>query len=450
MLKKLSPLQLLILGYLVIIFIGTVLLLLPFSRRGDLNFTDASFTSTSALCVTGLIVKDTAHFFTPLGKIIILLLLQIGGIGYMTIATLLLFMFFGKTSLKFRITAIQSYPKLTFSSLKSFFKTIMAITFTLEALGSLILFFSFNKMYPIQRAIFYSIFNAVSAFSNAGFSTFAESLMKFKENYIIILTVALLIISGGVGFYVYIDIYHRYIKKDKKRLSLHTKTVLITTFLLLFTGTILFLISEYTESLQNLSLKSKILQAFFQSVTTRTAGFNTIAQSKLSPFGAILSMFFMFIGGSPGGTAGGIKTTTIAAVILWQFSYIKRRDNATLLNYRIPEEQIKKAFSIFILSGFTVLFGSLIIAMTERAGIKTYGLAPYLFEILSAFGTVGLSYGSFKTPFVSLTHDFTILGKWIIILIMLIGKVGVLSLAFSLIESKKERIEYPEGNYVVG
>ncbi len=450
MLKKLSPLQLLILGYLVFITSGSILLLFPFSHRGHLSFTDAFFTSTSAVCVTGLIVKDTANFFTPAGKLIILFLLQIGGIGYMTVATLLLFILRGKTSLKFRITATQSFPELTFSSLKSFFKTIVIITFAFETFGTLILFTVFRGIYPPSKALFYALFNSVSAFCNAGFSTFAESLVNFRENPVVVLTIAFLIISGGIGFYIYIDIYHRYIKKSKKRVSLHTQSVFITTFILIAGGTVLFLFSEYKNALYGLTFKSKVLQAFFQSVTTRTAGFNTIDQSRLSPFGILLSMFLMFVGGSPGGTAGGIKTTTILAVLLWQLSYIKGKENTTLINYKIPERQVKKAFSVFILSGLTVLSGSLLIAIFEHNGIRAHGLTPYLFEIFSAFGTVGLSFGSFKAPYVSLSHDFTLPGKWIIILIMLTGKVGVLSLAFSMIGPRKEQIEYPEGHYVVG
>jgi len=450
MFKKLSPLKILIIGYVGFITFGAVLLLLPFTHRGHLGFTDAFFTSTSAVCVTGLIVKDTANFFTPIGKLIILFLLQIGGIGYMTVATLLLFFFKGKTSLKFRSAAVQSFPELTFSSLKSFFKTVIIITFTLESLGTILVFLAFAHRFAYPKALFYSLFNSVSAFCNAGFSTFAESLVNFRENPLVVLTIAFLIIGGGIGFYVYIDLYHRYIKKDKKRLSLHTRSVFLMTFILLLGGTLLFLFSEYNSAIRGLSIKSKILQAFFQATTTRTAGFNTIDQSKLSPFGALLSMFLMFVGGSPGGTAGGIKTTTILAVILWQFSYIKGREKVYIAGYKIPEKQIKKAFSVFLLSGITVLFGTLAIALTEHAGIRNHGFMPYLFEIFSAFGTVGLSFGSFNTPFVSLSHDFTILGKWIIILIMLIGKVGALSLAFSMIDFRKEQIEYPEGHYVVG
>ncbi len=450
MLKKLSAVQLLILGYLLFILIGSLFLLLPSAHRGNLNFTDAFFTSTSAVCVTGLIVKDTAHFFTPFGKLVILFLLQIGGIGYMTVATLLLFILRGKTSLKFRITATQSFPELTFSSLRSFFKTVLFITFFLEALGTLLLYSGFRGLYSPQNALFYSLFNSVSAFCNAGFSTFAESLVNFRENALIILTIAFLIIAGGIGFYVYIDIFSKYIKKTKNRLSLHTKSALFVTGTLLLLGTFLFLIFDYRDALSGLTFNSKLLQAFFQAVTTRTAGFNTIDQAKLSPFGSLFSMFLMFIGGSPGGTAGGIKTTTILAVILWQLSYIKGKDKTTLYRYKIPERQIKKAFSVFVLSGFTVILATLIISITEKSGIRVHGFTPYLFEIFSAFGTVGLSFGSFTTKFVSLSHDFTILSKWIIILTMLTGKVGVLSLAFSMIESKKEQIDFPEGHYVVG
>ncbi len=450
MLKKLKPLQLLILGYILFITFGTFLLLLPFSHRGSLSFTDAFFTSTSAVCVTGLIVKDTAHFFTPFGKLVILLLLQIGGIGYMTVATLLLFVLKGKMSLKFRITAVQSFPELTFSSMKTFFSTIILITAIMELTGTVLLFAGFNKLYSPEKALFYSVFNSVSAFCNAGFSTFAESLVPFRESVLIVLTIAFLIIAGGIGFYVYIDIFARYVKKTKSRLSLHTKSVFFTTFILLLTGTVLFFIFDYKEALYGLSLKSKLLQAFFQAVTTRTAGFNTIDQARLSPFGALYTMFLMFVGGSPGGTAGGIKTTTILAVILWQFSYIRGKSNTTLYSYKIPERQIKKAFSVFVLSGFTVLLATLLVSITEAQQIKIHGLTPYLFEIFSAFGTVGLSFGSFKSPFVSLSHDFTIPGKWIIILTMLTGKVGVLSLAFSMIEGKKGQIDYPEGHYVVG
>jgi len=451
LLKNLKPYQILLAGYIGVIILGALLLLLPWTRRGDLSLTDAFFTSTSAVCVTGLIVKDTQGFFTPVGKGIILLLLQIGGIGYMTLATFFLFLLGAKSSFSFRMTMSQSFPELSIGNIFRFAKLVILVTLALEITGTLILYLSFLKYgFSNFKAFGHALFTSVSAFCNAGFSTFATSLTRYRGDIIINLTVMFLIVIGGIGFVLLQDMEEKFLLKTKKKLTLHSKAVLIFTVLLIITGALIIFVSEYSHGFAGFSLKEKILVSLFQAITARTAGFSTVNMNILSPSTLYFIMLFMFIGGSPGGTAGGIKTTTFFGTFIWLYNYLKGNEQIVFLKYRISEDTIKKIFSIFLLSVAIIFTSTFLVMVLERDAVKAHGLLPYLFEVFSAFGTVGLSWGSFQHKFVSLSADFNIPAKWVIILTMLAGKVGVLSLASLIVEKKKEEIGYVPGKYVVG
>ncbi len=448
--KKLTPVKILILGYFSIILVGAFLLLLPISRRGPLGLTDAIFTSTSAVCVTGLIVKDTPVFFTFFGKLVILLLIQIGGLGYMTFATVFIFALGRRSSLKLRLIAAESFPALTPGNIWKFAINVLKITFLLEGLGAALLFIGFlmHGIGPV-RAFLHSIFISVSAFCNAGFATFSDSLVSFRANAIVNLTVMALIFIGGIGFFVIMELYERYILKIRKKLSLHTKAALSISGVLILLSTLFFLIYESIYGYGHYNLIERIFASMFQAVTPRTAGFNTIDLNFYHPASLFLLIVLMIIGGSPGGTAGGIKTTTFYAYLAWIKAYFQRKE-PVFHGYRIPEESLKRAVTILIITTLVILSAGFLLSITELHGIEKNGLLPYLFEIASAFGTVGLSLGSKIYQNVSLSADFSILGKWIIITLMLIGKVGVLSIVALLAEKKAEPVRHVEGKYIVG
>jgi len=450
LMKKLTPVKILILGYFFIIVAGAILLLMPFSRRGPLSLTDAVFTSTSAVCVTGLIVKDTPVFFTFFGKLILLLLIQIGGLGYMTFATVFIFALGKRGSLKLRLIAAESFPALTPGNLWRFAVNVLKITFVLEGAGALLLFTGFliHGIGPV-RAFLHSIFISVSAFCNAGFATFSDSLVSFRGNLIVNLTVMALIFIGGIGFFVIMELYERFILKTRKKLSLHTKAVLSISGVLIASSTLFFFTYESIYGFGGYNWIERLFSAMFQAITPRTAGFNTIDLNLFHPASLFLLMVLMIIGGSPGGTAGGIKTTTFYAYLAWIKAYFHRKE-PVFHGYRIPDESLKRSVTILIITTLVILSSGFLLSITELEGIQKNGLLPYLFEIASAFGTVGLSLGSKTMANVSLAADFSILGKWIIITLMLIGKVGVLSLVALISEIKPEPVRHVEGKYIVG
>ncbi len=448
--KKLTPVKILILGYFSIILLGALLLLLPFSRRGPLGLTDAVFTSTSAVCVTGLIVKDTPVFFTFFGKLVILILIQIGGIGYMTFATVFIFALGRRGSLRLRLIAAESFPALTPGNIWRFAINVLKITFVLELFGAFLLFIGF-VLHGIKPAlaILHSIFISVSAFCNAGFATFSDSLVSFKANIIVNFTVMVLIFIGGIGFFVIMELYEKFVTKEKKKLSLHTKAALSISAILILVSSLFFFIYESIYGYGNYSFVERIFASLFQAVTPRTAGFNTIDLNFYHPASIFLLIILMIIGGSPGGTAGGIKTTTFYAYLAWIRAYFQRKE-PVFHGYRIPDESLKRSVTILIITTIVILLAILLLSISEVAGIQKNGILPYLFEIASAFGTVGLSLGSKIYHNVSLSADFSIFGKWIIISLMLIGKVGVLSIVALISEIKPEPVRHVEGKYIVG
>ncbi|MEO0091567.1 MAG: TrkH family potassium uptake protein [candidate division WOR-3 bacterium] len=445
---QVNPGRLLVFGYLTIIIVGALLLYLPISSK-NINLIDAFYTATSAVCVTGLIVKDTATDFTLFGKIILLLLIQIGGLGYMTLSTTFFFFLRQKLSLRDRLVAKESFNVFTYDNLKRFGFTVLRVTLVFEALGAIALFIYFLNYTPmkISYALGHAIFHSVSAFCNAGFSTFSENLTNYSTNYFVLLTISFLFICGGIGFVVISDLYKTYVKKTNNRLSLHTKAVLTTTTILIIIGTIIILLLEWGNSLKIFPTSLKILNAYFHAVTARTAGFNTLSLKIFHPATLLCIIVLMFIGASPGGTGGGVKTTTFSLILLQIRALLTGQTDIFLFRRRITQEQVFKAFLIIGLAVSWLLTSLILLLIFNKPNMD---ILTCLFELFSAFGTVGLSRGSEIMANLSASYDFTLLGKLVIILTMLIGRVGILTLATALIRKKIISYSYPEGVILVG
>ncbi len=445
--KEINPARILLFGYVSIIIISAIILSLPFATNNGISFIDAIFTSTSALCVTGLIVKNTATDFTLFGKCIILLLIQIGGLGYMTLSTSFFFFLGKKISLRDRMLFKESINILSYDNLMRFAWRIFRITLVVEMIGAIMFYFSFVRKFSPLVAAGHAIFHSISAFCNAGFSTFSGNLSLFSDSWDVPLTASILVIIGGIGFIVISDIYYFLVKKDRKELSLHTKIVLKTTLILLVVGTLFIFFYEGQKSLIHYSLPMKIIHSFFQAVTPRTAGFNTIDISSFSTVTLFLLIIFMFIGASPGGTGGGVKTSTFALMLIWIKELLlgRYKNDVTTMKKRIPQEQAMRSFLLISLSTFLILIAFFLILLFDR--VQPFKL---LFEIFSAFGTVGLSLGSSMNPYCNYVCDFSVFGKIIIIFLMLIGRVGTLTLGSALIRPYNYDFSYPEESIVVG
>ena len=345
---------------------------------------------------------------------------------------------------------METFPELTLGNIFIFARRVATLTFIFESIGTLILTLEFWKVgFSLDKSFYHGLFHAVSAFCNAGFSSFRWSLSAFKGDAIVNLTVVTLFVSGGLGFIVWDDLYGHFIKKRSKKLLFHTKTVLIITFMLLIISWIFLFLGEL-GSLKNLTLGEKVLAALFQAATPRTAGFSTVSLSLLPPSIIFFIIVLMAIGGSPGGTAGGMKTTTVAGIIIWVKSYLTGKEAPSFLKYRIPEDSLRRAFSIFILGIITIVVSLILLSVFENKSVIARGFLAHLFEVVSAFGTVGLSLGSKLEPYLSLSRDFSTLGKGVIILTMFVGRVGVLTTVAFLFTRKREPIRYVEGKLIVG
>jgi trk system potassium uptake protein TrkH len=437
----------LIFGYLGIIMIGTILLLLPISTRHGISFIDALFSASSALCVTGLIVKNTALDFTLFGKCVMLTMIQIGGLGYMTLSTTFFFFIGRKISLRDRLLFKESINLLTYDNLRRFAWRVFRITIAVELLGTILLYSVFAQRFTPLAAFGQAFFHAVSAFCNAGFSTFSENMALFSSSLPAPLIVAAMFILGGLGFVVISDLYTTIIRREKRKLALHTMVVLRATVALIVIGTAFILLTEYNRSLSGLPFPQKFVHAFFQAVTPRTAGFNTMSTALFSPITIVLLMFFMFIGASPGGTGGGVKTTTFVLLIRWAKELMLGRygKDIVALKKRIPIEQAYRAFLIVALSGFTIIAAFFLIMLIEyQPPLKV------LFEVFSAFGTVGLSLGSSINPFCSFSYDLSAIGKLIIISVMIAGRVGTITIGSAILKPHILEYVYPEEPIVVG
>lgn len=445
-LKHLSTTQVVLLGFLAIILAGSVLLSLPISSATGISvpYIDALFTSTTATCVTGLVTLPTVTTWSIFGQVIILVLIQIGGLGVITIAAGIMVMLGKRIGIGNRILIQDSFNLNTLSGLVKFIKKVIIGTFVIEGIGALLYMIVFIPDFG-ARGIWISIFNSVSAFCNAGIDIISKnSLCDYALDPIINMTTAFLIISGGIGFVVWWDLIR--IIKDKKHrhfrfLTLHSKLALSVSVFLIVAGTILFFVFEYDNPLtmQNYSLLEKLEASFFQSVTTRTAGFATIPQENFTDSSALTSLLLMFIGGSPVGTAGGIKTVTILVLLLTATSVIKNKRTVDIFNRQISSKSIKKAVAVFATS-FTVMIVSTILLSNASSS----SLLDVIYETVSATATVGLT-----RDFTSTLNSF---GKIIIIATMYFGRVGPISLAvaFSVKKNNENIIENPVEEISVG
>ena len=426
---KLSTTHIILFSFFIAVLLGAVLLSLPISSAtGEWTpFVDALFTSTTATCVTGLVVVPTFSAWSTFGHIIILFLIQIGGLGVITVVSLLTMMFHKKMGLSDRLLLQDAFNLNTLSGLSRFVKKVVLGTFLIEGIGALLYMTVFVPEFGL-KGIWISVFTAISAFCNAGIDIIApDSLAGYVHNSIINLTTCLLIFFSGIGYIVWWDVI-RFLKLRKKRkikvlkaLTLHSKIALTTTLVLIFGGALCIFLFEYNnpQTMKDFTLYQKIQASFFQSVTTRTAGFFTVPQENLSNGSALVSVLLMFIGGSPVGTAGGIKTVTVAVVVAAAIAAIKNQKDVTMFNRTLSKEAISKAVAVICTSFFIMLMSTLLLSAVTDASFL-----DILYETVSATATVGLTR--------NLTGSLNTIGKIIIIATMYFGRVGPISLAIAL------------------
>ena len=430
-------------GYVFIILLGAVMLSLPISHIGELRFIDALFTSTSATCVTGLIVTSTSENFTFIGELIILLLIQIGGIGYMSLV--IIFFLFVKDHLSFdekRATKLSlDLPDL---HVGAFTKKILSVVFIVETVGALILTYKFSQNFEFDDALWYGIFHSVSAFNNAGFSLFTDNMIGYKSDTLVLGVISFLIILGGLGYFVVIELHEN--RKFSKRITIHTRIVVIGTIFLILFGMILFLSIEWSnpKTLGEMSVYDKLLNSLFLSVNFRTAGFNSMDLSGLRDSSLFYSTLLMMTGAGQGGTAGGMKITTIAVLIIMVYFVLKQTNQEPHIFKRtIEREVINKAATIIMLSSGFVLFITLVLLETQEQPF-----IRILFEVVSAFCTVGVSVGD--GGILSLSVLFDDFGKMAIIASMVAGRLGVFAFGLLLVgNAKKLHFKYPVGRIIV-
>ncbi len=442
---KLNALQIFVLTFAVIILIGAALLSLPFAVQDEkepLTFIDALFTSTSAMCVTGLIVVDTGSRFNLFGQWVILLLIQVGGLGIMTFSTFILLVIGKKIGISGSFFIKEGFTDSDSLRIGRLLVLIIIFTFVCEGAGTLFLFFSFYNVDGAGNPFWSALFHSVSAFCNAGFSLYADSFSSYSSVLSINLVIPGLIILGGIGFPVVYELA-RYtrgrFRKKPIRLNIHTKIVLIVTAALLLSGTALYYVSEPQCGPE----AGGMLSAFFQSATARTAGFNTIDFSEASDASLLLTQILMFIGGSSGSTAGGIKTTTFMVILILVWTHISGKKNAEFSGRTISSDNTVKALALLVLFLIITLLASFGLLILHSNVPVPRLFASSLFEVISAIGTVGLSTG--MTPYLNTG------GKLIIIIVMFLGRLGPLAIARLFIKEKpKSNYAFPEGNLMIG
>ena len=444
--RPLSPPQVLAVSFGVLILLGTMLLSLPVSSVSGVGLApvDALFTSTSAVCVTGLIVVDTSGALSLFGQLVVLALIQAGGLGYMTISTVVAVALGRRMSITDRLALKEALNLDSMEGLVRFALTIFRVTAAFELAGAVLLAWRWWGELGPARAAYAGLFHSVSAFNNAGFSLFPTSLMAYRGDVAVNLTVAGLIICGGIGFLVLTELarFRRW-----ATLSLHTRVVLIATALLLAGGTVAVYALERGNplTLGPLGAGEAWLAAFFQSATTRTAGFNTIDIGSLTHATLFLMMALMFIGAAPGGTGGGIKVSTLAVTVVALWATVRGRTDAVLFKRRLPQELVARAFFISLTAFLALNLVGATVLIAERQS-----LLPALFETTSAFGTVGLSMSA-PGAVTSLSGTFGAGGKLLVAAMMFMGRVGPLTLAVAVVGRRSaERIRYPEGKVLIG
>lgn len=450
---KLSPVQIIPASFLIAILAGTILLMLPVSsasgRSADLL--TALFTATTSICVTGLVVVDTFSYWSLFGQAVILVLIQAGGLGMIAIASTIMILIRRKFSLTDRILLRDALNLNSNNKLLGFLVKVLKGTFAVEAIGAVLYAFVFIPEQGLKKGLWSAVFNSVSAFCNAGMDVLgSNSLGNYQNDPFVILVTSLLVISGGIGFVVWFDVAERTKESKKKhfspltavkRLSEHSKLVLSFTLILLAFGTVIFLLLEYDNpgTIGGLGFRDKIVNSFFESVTLRTAGFTTFPQENLTLGSCVAAYLLMFIGGSPIGTAGGIKTVTFFLLIMNVRSYLKNQDERVIFNRSVSEESMRKASAVAFISALAVLFLTCVLS-----AVNPVPLEDALFEVVSACGTVGLSRG--------LTSSLGTLGRLTIITAMYLGRIGPISLValFTKNSRRPDSIRYSEGIFYVG
>ncbi len=451
--KRIQPTQLLVLSFLTAILLGTFLLMLPFSSsEGPLSFVDALFTATSAVCVTGLTVVDTGSHFTLFGQLVILILIQLGGLGIMTMGTFFIAALGGRLGWRSRDMISQTLSRDLRADLWQLLKNVLSLSLIIEGIGAVFLAFRFLQVMDLPKALYYAVFHSISAFCNAGFSLNANSFESYATDWIVNLTLMGLIIAGGLGFIVLLDIRksihsRNNLTQAERRLSFHSKLTLVFTAFFLIIGTLLFLGLEWSDALSGLRWHDKILASLFQSVTPRTAGFSTVPIGLTSNATLFLMLMLMFIGGAPGSCAGGIKITTFGVLLILAVNRIRGKQDAVIFGRRISERSLTKAMSIFTL-GVVVLVIFTLTLLSVEVGTVSFSRAQgefiqLFFEAVSAFGTVGLSTG--------ITTELSTAGRLIITLLMIIGRLGPLTIAVAVAARiRRTVIRYPEEKVMVG
>jgi trk system potassium uptake protein TrkH len=444
--RSLTPARSFIISFLLVILAGTVLLLLPSSTaKKPLTPVDALFTSTSAVCVTGLTAVNIGSDLSFSGQIVTLVLFQIGGLGIITFS-LLLFGLMGR-SLSFRGRELLQNTFLH-TPRRDFFRILRFVvvgTFAIEGAGTLLLFVRFLFDFPPGKAFYQAVYHAVSAFNNCGYSLFSNNLMSYRDDWTVNMVIVALIVLGGLGFIVLYELFNRWRGKTK-RLSLHAKVVLITTATLIAGGTLLFYFFEMGNILKDMGIPGRFLASLFQSVTPRTCGFNTVDIASLTNATILLMMILMFIGASPGSTGGGIKTSSFALLMLMIFNRVRGRDSVTIFNRSVPQEILGRTIAIVFASAISVLVIASVLLLAAgtpeaHAQASRHLFVEYVFETMSAFGTVGLS--------MDVTQKLNDIQKLAITLLMFIGRVGPITLAFAWSRAKQGLV-YAEEAVMVG
>ena len=447
--NKLTPTRIILLGFILLILVGALLLMLPISHKSteEISFLDALFTATSASCVTGLVVKDTNSTWTGFGEGIILLMIQIGGLGVMSLFTLFILITGKRINLKERLLLKESTNNFTLAGSFRLFLKILIVTICFELLGAIILFTQFAPLYGIKDSIWKSIFHSVSAFCNAGFDIFGTSNYKFQSltlvanNPVILITLAALIVIGGLGFVVWKDIWNN--KFNLRKYSLHSKIVLISTFILIVGGTLLFyhLEKNNIKTIEPMTFTNKIANCIFQAITPRTAGFASLNPANMTQASNFFTVILMLIGAAPGSTGGGIKVTTISVLVLASVFFIIGRKDVQIMKNTVPEQMIYKAICIFMLALLLLFVGTSVLLIHN----PDLNFLDVLYETASAISTSGLSTG--------ITTQLDSISKIVLIILMYLGRLGPLTAVIAFSQSQlisNAPYRYSDGKIAVG
>ncbi len=448
---KAHPANLVLATFLMVTGMGMFMLKLPISTHaGQIDWIDALFTAASAVCVTGLTVVDTGSTFSLFGQSVILMLIQIGGLGLMTISVAL-FQWIGRSvSFRQRMAVQDLFAHTPREDIFNLVKSIMLFTFGTELFGALLLTIHWMDELPFLSAVYHAIFHSVSAFCNAGFGLYSDNLMRYSHSILLNVTICMLIVVGGIGFPVLYDLQNWVIRRRQARvrLSIQTKTVLVTTFILIVSGAMMFALLERQSLKEAQNVSHHILVPVFQSITCRTAGFNTVDIGSLHDATLVMMIFLMFFGASPGSCGGGVKTTTLALLSVFTVSRIRQMPRVNMFKKSIPQETLTRSVSLVLVS--IVIIGVVVFMLLmggssadSGAGESARAFLEYSFETVSAFGTVGLSMG--------VTPNLSVWGKSWIILMMIIGRVGILTFSYIIVGSGNvSGVEYSEENLMIG